>query len=375
VSAVRIMLVAGANATTGGGERHVADLLRGLPARGFEPVLVCPEGGDLTALARELGISVRHARIDAGFSAGRVSALRAALREFDPAIVHAHGSRAALFARLADADARRRCIYTVHGIHVDKAGSRARRFALLRTERSLRRRTAHFITVAEADCDKGARLGVLDTRRTTTVHNGIPVPAPAVARGAFRAELGIDAEAPLVLCVGRFHAQKDHATLLRAWPGVVERLPGATLALVGSGELEGDLRASVIALRLSDSVRFVCPRADLGPVYADADVFALSSLWEGLPYVVLEAMNFGVPVVATGVDGLPEAVTSGIDGVLVPTAHPAALADAILGVLADPAARAEMGRAAKARIAEEFSLDLMLDRTAAVYRGLLGGVS
>lgn len=375
MSAPRVMLVAGANATTGGGERHVADLLRGMPQCGFDPMLVCPEGGDLTALARELGIPVRHARIGGGFSASRVTAVREALREFDPAIVHAHGSRAALFARLADDDAKRRCIYTVHGIHVDKAGSKARRFALLRTERSLRRRTAHFITVAEADRDKGARLGILDPRRTTTVHNGIPVPAPEVARGTFRAELGVGSDTPLVLCVGRFHAQKDHATLLRAWPGVVERRPGATLALVGSGELEGDLRAAVIALRLGDSVRFVCPRADLGPVYADADVFTLASLWEGLPYVVLEAMNFGVPVVSTDVDGLPEVVTPWVDGVLVPTAHPAALADAILGVLADPAARAEMGRAAQTRVAEEFSLDLMLDRTAAVYRELLGSAS
>jgi len=158
----RVLMVAAANATSGGGEKHVADLLRELTARGYELGLVAPAGGDLGELVRSLGVETFSAAIDAGFSVGRVNSVRAAIRGFQPDVVHAHGSRAALFARVADSRASRRVVYTVHGIHVDRSGGAARRAVLLNTERVLRSKTARFITVCEADMRRGAGLGILD---------------------------------------------------------------------------------------------------------------------------------------------------------------------------------------------------------------------
>ena len=371
----RVLLLAAANATSGGGEKHVADLLELLPSAGIDVSLACPPGGDLSALAERLGIDVAPVEIASGFSAGKVRGVSRAIAEASPDVVHAHGSRAALFARLADPRAAQRCVYTVHGIHADKAGSLARRTVFLGLERFLCVRTAHFVTVCESDIAKGARLGVLDVARASVVYNGIgAAPGDAVC-GAFRAELGLPAGAPLVLSVGRMHQQKDQATLLRAWRDVIAEHPGAVLALVGSGELEGQLREVARAQGLGEAVRFVSPRQGLGPAYADADVFALSSLWEGLPYVVLEAMSFGLPVVSTAVDGVPEAVVQGETGLLVPASDAAALGRSLATLLGDAELRRKMGEAGRDRVASRFSLDSMVTSLLGVYEGVAAGAA
>jgi len=366
-----VLLIAAGNTTTGGGEKHVADLMRSLPLAGFDVALACPHGGDLGGLARGLGVPVCNVPIDCGFSPARVRAVRAAISAAAPDVVHAHGSRAAAFARLADAHAARRVVYTVHGIHVDKAGSTARRIVFTGIEQLLRPRTARFVTVCEADAAKGARLCVLSAARTTTIHNGIELPPRAAPAGRFRAELGVGAHVPLVLSVGRFHEQKDQETLLRAWRIVVGSHPDAVLAIVGAGGLAGRLRELAAADCTSGSVRLVRPRAALAEAYVDADAFALSSRWEGLPYVLLEAMAYGLPVASTNVDGIPEAVVDGVTGVLVPPEDPIALGRALEGLLSDPARRRRMGEAGRERVTAEFSLDQMIARITQVYRELM----
>jgi glycosyltransferase involved in cell wall biosynthesis len=367
----RVLLIAAANATTGGGERHVADLVRRLPRAGFDVALVCPEGGDLGGLARGLGVPVCPVPIDRGFSLGALRAVHAAIVAAAPDVVHPHGSRAAAFARIADPYAARRVVYTVHGIHVNEAGSASRRAAFMGIERILRLRTARFVTVCASDVAKGVRLGLLTDARTTTIHNGIGLPPADTPRGRFRAEFGIREQAPLVLSVGRLHEQKDQKTLLDAWRGVAAAHPEAVLAIVGSGPLESRLRGMVAAAGLQDSVRLVRPRAELAEAYVDADLLALSSRWEGFPYVLLEAMSFGLPVVSTAVDGIPEAVVDGVTGALVPPESPPALARALNGLLSDPARCRSFGEAGQRRVAAEFTLDRMIERLCGVYSDLL----
>jgi glycosyltransferase involved in cell wall biosynthesis len=368
-----VLLVAAATSTTGGGERHVADLLRLLPARGIEVGLAAPPGGDLEALAGRRGVTRYEAGIGGGLSLAGMRQLRAAIGAFAPDVVHAHGSRAAFYARIADPKADERCVYTVHGIHIDKAGGLVRRGVLLRAERLLRGRTAAWVTVCRSDVGKGAALGILDAARSTVVHNGTPLVSQEPARGAFRAAHGIAEDAPLALSMGRFHEQKDQATLLRAWALVHERRPDAVLALAGAGELARPLEALASSLRLGDSMRFVGPLPDPALAYADADLFCLSSLWEGLPYVVLEAMSYRLPVVSTGVDGIPEAVADGESGLLVGPRDSGALADAIVRLLDDPDVRARMGAAGERIVRERFGIERMADEIAALYRSLVSG--
>lgn len=364
---LRVLLVAAATSTTGGGEKHVADLVRMLPSRDIDLGLVAPPGGDLAVVAGHASVPFHHAPIAGGLSYPGFSELRSAIATFQPDVVHAHGSRAAFYARLADPRAAGRCVYTLHGIHHERSGSPLRRTVLVAAERRLKDRTARFVTVCDSDRRKGARLGVLDQARTTTVYNGIEPPCVVPARGAFRAELGLADDIPLALSIGRFHEQKDQETLLRAWALVRDRVPEAVLALVGAGELEGQLRALARELALGGSLRLVEPRADLATAYVDADCFCLSSLWEGLPYVILEAMAYGLPVASTRVDGIPEAVEDGVSGLLVPPEDPAALAGAIGELLGDASRREAFGAAGIERVAERFGLDRMVDELVGVY--------
>lgn len=366
----RVLIVAAGNTTTGGGEKHVADLLEHLPRAGFDVALLCPDGGDLGDLARGLGTPVCNVPIDSGFSAARVQAVRTAIVAADPDVVHAHGSRAAAFARLADPRARRRVVYTVHGIHVDKPGSATRRIALTSVERLLRARTARFVSVCASDATRGARLGILTADRTTTIHNGIELPREAPPRGRFRAELGAGPDVPLVLSAGRLEEPKDQSTLLRAWRVVSASHPDALLVIVGSGSLESRLRQEIAVHEAPCSIRLVGPRATLAEAYADADVFALSSRWEGLPYVLLEAMASCLPVASTNVDGIPEAVVNEVSGLLVPPQKPTALGNAIERLVADPALRRRMGTAGRERVTMGFTLERMIKRLAGVYREL-----
>lgn len=374
-TSLRVLLVAAATSTTGGGERHVADLMRRLPEIGIDLGLLCPAGGDITALADSLGVPVYHAPIAAGFMPTGIGGVREAIRAFEPDIVHAHGSRAAMFARLGDGRARQRAVYTVHGIHIDKAGGAARRAAFTAVERFLKPRTARFVCVCASDVAKGAALGILEAARATVIYNGIDTPSSELAekaKGAFRAELGIDEGTPLALSVGRFHEQKDQATLLEAWALVREHVPDAVLALVGAGPLEDALRERAAELQLGDSMRFVTPRQGLAAAYSDADAFVLSSLWEGLPYVLLEAMAYGLPVASTNVDGIPEAVLEGESGLLVPPADPAALARVVAELLRDPVEGRRMGEAGRIHVAEHFSLEIMAEAVAKVYGEVAG---
>jgi glycosyltransferase involved in cell wall biosynthesis len=257
--AARILLIAAATSTTGGGEHHVADLLRQLPARGFEVSLLCPPGGDLPRLAESLGVRVEAAPVDSVLPFSGVRAVRSAVAHLRPHVVHAHGSRAAFYARVGDPSAAKRCVYTVHGIHVDRAGSAPRRARLPR-HRALAALAPHASSAcARPTARGGATLGLLDPSRAVTIRNGIS-PSEPVEAGQFRGELGLSEKAPLVLSVGRFHEQKDQHTLIEAWARVSVRFTTAVLALVGSGPLESKLRDLANDRSVANSLRFVAPR-------------------------------------------------------------------------------------------------------------------
>src|SRR5262249_3307336 len=132
------------------------------------------------------------------------------------------------------------------------------------------------------------------------------------------------------------------------------------LALIGEGPLERDLRKFAAELRIDDRVRFLGRQDDLAPWYSAMDVFVLPSLWEGLPNAVLEAMSAGLPVVATRVDGVPEAVDAAVTGLLCEPGDPQSLFGAIQEMIVDPEERHAMGAAGRKRAAENFRVSDMI---------------
>ena len=204
-----------------------------------------------------------------------------------------------------------------------------------------------------------------------TVLNGISPGTGLLPRGDARRALGVEEGQRVVLAVGRLLEQKGHATLLEAVPALAARCPDVVVVVVGHGPLPGRLERQAADLDVGDRVRLTGFVADARTLLSAADVFALPSRYEALPLAALEAMDAGLPVVATDAIGVPEVVVDGVTGLLVPRGDVAALAGA-LGDLLDEAERAgRLGAAGRARFLEHFTNARMSRETRAVYEDVL----
>lgn len=193
-----------------------------------------------------------------------------------------------------------------------------------------------------------------------------------VDRQAKKESLGIPATAPVVGTVGRLTEQKGYHVLLEAAGAVLEQLPAVYFLIVGGGELEAALRDQARALGIGDRVIFTGPRSDVEELLAVMDLFASSSLWEGLPTAILESMAARVPVVATRVSGNSELIADGVTGLLVAPDDPAQLAEGMLKLLTAPAEQtAQMGAAAYSFARETFSIEPVARQHEALYRELV----
>jgi glycosyltransferase involved in cell wall biosynthesis len=206
------------------------------------------------------------------------------------------------------------------------------------------------------------RLMEAGLRRTPVI---IPnaVTAPALPdRTTARAQLDLAADVPVALCAARLVVQKRHDVLLRAWAATSAATGrGAVLLLAGDGPERGRIENLVEDLRLADRVRVLGSRDDVPRLLAAADVFTLSSDWEGLPVALLEAMASGRPVVATAVDGVTEALDHG-GGLVVPPGDPTALATALDTLLGDTSAARATGAAAARVVQEHYDPAVMMRR-------------
>jgi glycosyltransferase involved in cell wall biosynthesis len=205
--------------------------------------------------------------------------------------------------------------------------------------------------------------GGVPSPRLRLVYEGVPDRATAPGgREALRG-LGIPDGVPVVGNVAALTGHKDHATLVEAMALLRRRLPEARLVVAGEGELRPALEARVRERGLEDRVVFAGFRRDLDRLLPAFSVFCLSSHLEGLGTSLLDAMAFGLPVVATAAGGIPEAVEDGVTGRLTPPRDPAALADALADVLGDEERRRAYGAAGRRRFLERFTADHMVEET------------
>ena len=214
----------------------------------------------------------------------------------------------------------------------------------------------------------------VEEARTMVAYNGVE-PLREVqedVRSGIRAELGIPPNAKVISIVARLSVEKGHLTLFDAARIVSRRTQGPLHVVVaGSGPYEGPLREAASRL-VGPVVHFVGHQADVAPWMAVGDVFAAPSQVEAFGLAAAEAMSLGRPVVASAVGGLPEVVEDGVSGLLVPSGDPEAFASAVLRVFDSPELAAELGRNARARVQERFTLDAMVDGWIDCYRAVLG---
>jgi glycosyltransferase involved in cell wall biosynthesis len=347
-------------ATWRGGQNQVLLTARGMAARGSRAEIACRAGGELEARASAAGAAVRPLPFRGDLWPPAILALVRLLRRERPGalVLHdPHGVSAGLVAaRLAG----RVPLVAVRRVDFPLRGpfSRAKYAACDRV-----------IVVSRAIGAVVEQGGVLPAR-LRLVYEGVPdrVPAPG-GREALEA-LGVPAGVPVVGNVAALTGHKDHATLVEAMTLLRPRFPEARLVIAGEGELRPALEALVRERGASDRVVFAGFRRDLDRLLPAFSVFCLSSRLEGLGTSLLDAMAFGLPVVATAAGGIPEAVEDGVTGRVAPPRDPAALAEALADVLGDEDRRRAYGAAGRRRFLERFTADHMVDETLRVLEEL-----
>jgi glycosyltransferase involved in cell wall biosynthesis len=226
-----------------------------------------------------------------------------------------------------------------------------------------------FLAVSQEDMRRMVALEGIDPRDVLVVPNGIPLAQPTGRN--IRRELGIPLDAPVVGSVGRLYRQKALEVLMQATATLVQDFPQLQVIVVGEGPERASLAELADRLGISGTVRLVGLRDDVPDILAVLDVAVSCSDWEGSPLSVMEYMAAGLPTVATAVGGVPGLIVDGVHGRLVPPRDPAALADAIAGLLRAPATRAEMGRRARERQQREFDLEVLVGRLERLYTDLV----
>lgn len=300
-----------------------------------------------------------------------VRAIGRVLRAYRPHVVHTHSYvlRYALPSML-----RHRppvMLHTVHNLAHKESQKRVGRLGRWIHAYAFRRGV---IPVAIADEVHRSLCKVYGERDYPLVPNGIPVDRyqhPAVSRADWRAREGFAGEDVLFLNVGRLQEQKNIPLLLEAFAAGPAGCDRAHLLLAGAGPLRDDLEARARELNLTGRVRFLGMRPDIPDVLNAADVFVLSSDWEGNPLAVMEAMAAGKPFVGTRVGGVPELVEDGAMGILLDKGDREGLTRGMMTLLEAPERRQAMGQEAARRARERFDMKVMVRQYEALYERLL----
>lgn len=347
----------------GGAQVHVRDLVLGLQDRVQFQVLVGEDGFLPDALrAHDVPVSIVpslrreiHPRTDLR----ALRDLRHHVRAARPHLVHTHSTKAGLLGRVVAASLRLPVVHTAHAWSFSDGLSWKRRSWAIPVEWVAGRLTDRFITVSDADREVGTRYGVVRAPQARVIHNGVPDDAPQATPAA--------GSPPVLVTVARLAPPKDVALLLTALAAV--RHP-FHLRVVGDGPLRSALEQQAHDLGLSTHVTWLGTRGDVPAQLADAHAFALVSQQEGFPISILEAMRASLPVIASDVGGVREAVTPDRTGLLVPRGDAAALTAALDDLLAHPDRRAALGAAGRTDFLARFSASGMCAATHAVYTEL-----
>lgn len=281
-------------------------------------------------------------------------------------VVHGHNWGVFLETGAAAVLARTQvAVHTVHGPYPDYPPTRAGRIKrALRhgLERRVARCFTRVVAVSDAIRQYMCREMNVDPRRVAVVHNGIPP-------GAIAPRLRNAVRPTTFITVGRLAAIKNHALMVRAFARFASADDGARLVIVGDGPDRGALEALAGTLGVAGRIQFTGFRTDIEALLADADVFLLTSHYEGISMALLEAMRCGLPAIATRVGGVPETIRDGETGLLVDPGDEQQLATAMAQLAHSPALRHQFGERARAFLVHEYSLDAMIEKYSSLYAG------
>jgi glycosyltransferase involved in cell wall biosynthesis len=353
--------------SVGGATIHVRDMARAMRERGHDPMVFVGGHGPVTGQLTAAGVTYRELRhlrrpIDPFRDWMALGELTKELRAFAPDLVSTHTAKAGWIGRAAAHRLKLPVLYTPHGLPIGGRFSPGAGALFTFFERAALPWTTGVICVSESERRLAIEKGIALQERLHVVHNGVLDIPPS--------QRANPAGAPVRICsVARMEHPKDHATLFSAL-ATLTATPW-TLDLVGDVPLEVELRALAGTLGIAGRVRFLGYIPDPAVTLAAAHLFVLSSRSEAFPRSILEAMRAGLPVVASDVGGVGEAVTHRGSGLRVAPGDVPALATAIGELLLVPELRTQFGERARQTYEDRFRLDRAVEKTLAVYRAIM----
>jgi glycosyltransferase involved in cell wall biosynthesis len=369
VRGVRIAYIVTRADPIGGVQIHIKDLAAAAQARGHVATVLCGGSGPFIDALRAQGtptVVLQHLRVPIG-PVRDLLALReihAVVKDLRPDLLAVHSAKASVLGRLVAWRLGIPAVLTAHGWTFTPGFPPVQAAAYRHIERLVGPLATKIIAVSEFDRRLALEERIVTEDRIVTVHNGMPDIPPRLTADPSRTP-------PRLIMVARLGAQKDHATLLRALEGLKHRQ--WELDLVGDGPLMGEMKSLAATLGLGDRARFLGQRMDVDTLLGQAQISLLVTNWEGFPLSIIESMRAGLPVVASSVGGIGEAICDGETGYLVARGDVAGLRDRIDRLLIDPTLRVRMGASGRARYEQYFTLDRTVTRTIAVYSDALAG--
>ena len=383
-SKIKIMRII-ARLIIGGPTIHVVLLNSILDNEIFESVLVCgsPNPGEQPMLDYALEHNIKPIFIPeivgvATFTPRDVKALAKLfrlIRKERPQIVHTHTAKAGFVGRLAARLAGVPIIlHTYHGHVLHGYYSPLKTWLLRRMERVLGYFSDCIIAVGEQVKQDLVSYGVASPEKITVIPLGFdlqPFLNCEKYRGEFRGELGLNDGARLIGIVGRIFPIKNHRLFLDSAVEVASQEPACRFVIVGDGALRPEMERHASELGIADKVIFTGWRRDLPRIYADLNALVISSDNEGTPVSVIEALASGVPVVGTNVGGVPDLITDGKTGYLVPPRDPGELAKAVLRLICHSETASSMSQAARSMVIQRYTVQRLISDMEGLYRNLL----
>ena len=367
----------------GGAQRNTLYTAEHLDPQRFEVQLLAGPGGILDEEARKL--AARHG-IALGFIPSLIRPvrpfkdlaalfqIRKALKKFQPDILHTHSSKAGILGRLAGALAGVPVIiHTYHGFGFNKVQRPWVRIAFILADKVTARLSQALVFVANANRQEAKSLGIGRPEQYVLIRSGIKKPSHISPdqRAQLKKNLGIPFDAPLVTTIGPFKPQKNLIDFIRLAKSVYDLEPSARFLIIGDGEERPAYERLRKELGLEDKLFMPGWRMDAENLLAVSEVFAMTSLWEGLPRSLVEAMSLGLAVACYETDGITDLVRDGENGFLFKQGEIEPMARQINRVLKDEGMRRHVGQAATASVGKEFDIDQMVHQQEALYTDLL----
>jgi len=351
----------------GGAHIHVRDIANWMKGRGHDVHVYVGGNGIYCQLLSDANVPFTQLRnltrpISLIKDAQAIFELKSLLKSYNPDLVSIHSAKAGLIARIACKLLKKKCIFTAHGWSFADGVKFPMRSIYKILERVLARFSNNIITVCETDRQLALASKVSSSDKINTVHNGMPeIDRALVAKP-------INTPAKLIM-IARFESQKDHFSLIKAL-GQLKHLSW-TIDLIGEGGLQQDIMNLVKELNLSDRVNFLGRRWDIPELLSKADIFVLITFWEGFPRSIIEAMRGGLPVLATNVAGIPEAVIDGKTGFLVEPSDVSMIAQKLEYLIQNPDDRSRMSTTARLNYLSNFTFEKMAEKTLSIYKSTI----